>query len=100
MKNPTKKNQGFTLIELLTVITIIGILFGLAFKAGDVALKTEIIEIALVEAGQRGHREHLGIAAFGAGRSLHEFHSLSILDEHLRLCRMRCGLTSIVAFDP
>ena len=38
MKNPTKKNQGFTLIELLTVITIIGILFGLAFKAGDVAL--------------------------------------------------------------
>ena len=32
------KNKGFTLIELLTVITIIGILFGIAFKGADVAL--------------------------------------------------------------
>tara|TARA_A100001037_G_C15068339_1_gene598165 strand:+ start:469 stop:1224 length:756 start_codon:yes stop_codon:yes gene_type:complete len=38
MNKPTNKNQGFTLIELLTVITIIGILFGIAFKGADVAL--------------------------------------------------------------
>jgi prepilin-type N-terminal cleavage/methylation domain-containing protein len=37
--NKTKNKQsGFTLIELLTVITIIGILFGLAFKGGETAM--------------------------------------------------------------
>ena len=38
IKNSPQKNKGFTLIELLTVITIIGILFGIAFKGADVAL--------------------------------------------------------------
>ena len=38
MKKPNKKQSGFTLIELLTVITIIGILFGLAFKGGQTAM--------------------------------------------------------------
>jgi len=38
MKNSRNKQSGFTLIELLTVITIIGILFGIAFKGTDTAL--------------------------------------------------------------
>jgi prepilin-type N-terminal cleavage/methylation domain-containing protein/prepilin-type processing-associated H-X9-DG protein len=38
MNKRKNKKSGFTLIELLTVITIIGILFGLAFTGADVAL--------------------------------------------------------------